>query len=322
MQTYPTLSQYWTENKDLATASIKQRTASVYTYNVERRVLPVLGHMPISEIKKSNVRRLIKELESQGLSHSSISDHLSPLSRLLEVAVDDEIISVNPARNLRRRKPVKARPTSRALTTEELADFLSRVPAGHYRRICAALAFTGMRLGEVSALTPADIDLEKGIITVSRSVSPDIHGKLVEGTTKTGKTRAVPIIPAFRPYLLEAMDGVGDDERIFVGPRGGTLDSSNLARAINLRAWREEVKKFPKGEPKLHIHDLRHTVLTHLFYAGVPANVVQSVAGHSSLDVTMLYTQADIGAAKQAGDLFGVYLQKSIPDNLGENYGK
>lgn len=321
MEQCPTLAQYWAENKELATEYIKPRTASVYARDMERRVLPVLGETPITDIKKSNVRRLVKRLEDQGLSYSTITDHIAVLSRTLEVAVDDDIIRVNPAHGLRRRRPANSRPTARALTTGELADFLSRVPAGHYRRICAALAFTGMRLGEVSALTPMDIDLEKGIITVSRSVSPDIRGKLSEGTTKSGKVRAVPIIPAFLPYLLEAMEGVADNERIFIGPRGGTLDSSNLTRSINLRVWRDDVKKFPKGQPKLHLHDLRHTALTHLFYAGVPANVVQAVAGHSSLDVTMGYAQADIGAAKQAGELFGSYLEKSIPVNLGENHG-
>lgn len=321
MGTCPTLSEYWQDNRDLAVNGVKARTALVYERAMEKRVLPVLGDKSLDKIRKSDIRRFLMILEQSGLAFSTQTDHVAVLSRLFEIAVDDDLIGMNPAHKLRRRRPKNVHPTSRALSLQELALFLDKVPSGPYRRICAALALTGGRLGEINALTPADVHLERNVIIIARSVSPDGHGKPVEGLTKSGKVRAVPILPQFRPVLIEAMEGKSLDERIFTGPFGGTLTSSNLIRAIGLREWRDEVKRFPRGEPPLHIHDLRHTALTLMFEAGVPANWVQAIAGHSSLDVTMLYTGANEKAAVKAGELFGGYLEKSIQLSLEENHG-
>lgn len=315
----PTLKEFWVANRDLATDGVKPRTAAIYVRAMERRVLPVLGDRPLDVIRKSDVRRLLLGLERAGLSFSSQTDALAVLSRLFEVVVDDGLLVANPARGLRRRRPKDGMPTARALTPGELVAFLEHCPDA-YRPVVAALAFTGCRVGEAAALTPADVDLERGVIVVSRSLSPDVHGRLVEGETKSGRARAVPVLPQLRPFLVAALDGTGMDERVFVGPSGGALNSSNLSRGIRLREWRDEVKHFPAGEKPLRLHDLRHTALTLMFQAGVPANVVQAVAGHSSLAVTSLYTGANEAAAVAAGEAFGVFLEKSTEVTSGVSH--
>lgn len=149
----------------------------------------------------------------------------------------------------------------------------------------------------------------RGLSRVARSLSPDPTGKLVVGDTKSHRDRVVPILPQLGSVIEEAADGKGVHDLLFTGPRGGALDSGNLARSIGLTAWRETVRVYPPGEKPLHIHDLRHTAATLMCRAGIPVHEVQMILGHSSLAVTQIYARANDEAALRAGKRFGEFLR-------------
>ena len=116
-------------------------------------------------------------------------DAVALLSRLLGLAVMDGIISSNPCRSLPRArgKSLDADPVARALTDEQVArmlDLTSFHPFG--QRALAGLAFTGLRLGELVGLRWEDVNVDRGLITVRRTFSPDGHGRLQVRATKSG----------------------------------------------------------------------------------------------------------------------------------------
>lgn len=107
-------------------------------------------------------------------------------------------------------------------------------------------------------------------------------------------------------------EGKGPHELLFPGPRGGYLNSKNLSRAIGRFEIRDTIKQFAPGEPSLHWHDLRHTAAVMLFHAGLSAQDVQAILGHSSLAVTQMYANTRSDAAKRgAVALSAFYAPKS-----------
>lgn len=303
----PTLNSIWDEYQELILADVTERTAYVYTNAWRRRVRDDIGALPVTSIGRLTVKQAWARWDK---SASTKNDALAVLSKTLEVAVDAGLITTNPARSLKLKRRTGKSPAGRALSREELDRFITFTPEGHYRRIIEALAYTGCRLGEIAALTASDVELERGLIRVARSLSPNSNGKLVMGDTKSHREREVPILPQLRKTLTAAMKDRKPHDLIFTGPRGGALDSGNLSRSIGLKKWRDHVRVFPPGAPRLHLHDLRHTAATLMCGAGVPTMVVKDILGHSSLAVTELYARANEAAVLAAGETFSLFLAK------------
>lgn len=291
-----TLEQWHEKYWPTIAASVRPATGRSYDIGWRLRVQPALGRRRLDAITSPMVESAMLEWTGGA---SSKNDALAVLSRLLDAARRARIIDHNPAREVRRpsmRESIS--PTSRALTVDEVKRLLDLVPDGVYRRFVAALCFTGMRAGEVTAVRVRDVDFTRGIIHVSRSFSPGVHGELIEQSPKSHKERAVPLTRALRPHAEAAARGKAPDDLLFAGPEGGRLTNHNLRRAVD---W--ELVRKTLGRPELRVHDLRHTFATILFDAGATAPDVQAVLGHSSLQVTERYSRAREGVASRAGDV-------------------
>jgi integrase len=264
------------------------------------RVDPTLGAVPVAELRPLVI---LNAQASWGGVASTRNDARALLSRLLDYAVLDELIATNPMRSLPRvrSKAAEADPTSRALTDEQVARMFELTafhPFG--QRALAGLAFTGLRLGELVGLRWEDLDLDRELITIRRTFSPDGHGRLEERATKSGRLRTVPLLHELLPWLdLARRAGY---PRIFTGSRGAPFDSGNLSRALRWPETRKGIAIFADGR-ELRFHDLRHTFLTRASRIGVtPANL-QKIAGHASITTTELYTRtSSVDAALAAGE--------------------
>ena len=107
---------------------------------------------------------------------------------------------------------------------------LDLVPDGPYRRFLTAMCFTGMRAGEGTALRVCDVDFDRGVIRISRSMSPGRHGEIFEQTPKSHKDRDAPLGALLRPYAEAAAAGRRPDDLHFPGPDGGRLTTHSAAR--------------------------------------------------------------------------------------------
>lgn len=265
------------------------------------RIDPSLGHVPVVELRPlviANARA------AWACEPSTKGDAVALLSRLLGLAVMDGLIGSNPCRSLPRTrgKARDADPVARALTDQQVARMLDLTafhPFG--QRTLAGLAFTGLRLGELVGLRWEDVDLDRELLTVRRTFSPDGHGRLEVRPTKSGRVRSVPLLDELRPWLDAARDA--GHEHVFTGVRGGPFDSGNLSRALRWPETRGQIATFADGSA-LRFHDLRHTFLSRLARLGVtPANP-QRVAGHASITTTELYTRSSaVEAALAVGEL-------------------
>jgi integrase len=275
-------------------SSVRPATARSYGVAWRLRVKPTLGRHRLEDITSPMIESAMVAWSGGA---SAKNDALAVLSRLLDGARRSRFIDYNPAREVKRpsmRESIS--PVSRALTLDQIRVLLELVPDGVYRRYLAALVYTGMRAGEATALRVGDVDFERGIIRVSRSLSPGMRGELIEQSPKSHKFRDVPLIDALRPYAEEAARGKRASDLLFDGADGGRLTNHNARRAVDWDELRTAI-----GRPNLRIHDLRHTFATILFDAGASAPDVQATLGHSSLQVTERYSRAREGVALRAG---------------------
>ena len=141
------------------------------------------------------------------------------------------------------------------------------------------LYWTGMREGELLALTPKDFDLENKTVTINKSYQR-LKGQDVITPPKTPKSNRVIKIPVFLAEEIEeyinALFGITDKDRLF------PVTKSYLHREME-RGCKET------GVKKIRIHDLRHSHISLLIEMGFSAVAIADRVGHESIDITYHY---------------------------------
>ncbi|MDH5497629.1 MAG: site-specific integrase, partial [Nitrospira sp.] len=156
----------------------------------------------------------------------------------------------------------------RWLTVEEEQRLLPAV-SPWLRDVMVFALNTGMRMGEILALTWAGVDLFRRTVTVFRS--------------KNGERRTIPINSIVLDVLKRkhaARSRITDV--VFHSQAGTVLDGSNIRRGLNAALKVAKIQDF-------HFHDLRHTFATRIVQAGVDLYKVQRLLGHKSPIMTQRY---------------------------------
>jgi integrase len=332
-----TLSEYGTANLKLALRGLEGKTTDPYLAGWRKRVVPSLGHLPITMITNGAVDRAVHAWISDDCSRSTVKYSLAVLVRVMEQALRDGIIDRNPARISGWQREYKLAedelddPRSRALpdwpALVTLADALVANSADQYQGWGDAVIFeacTAARIGEVSGCLVRDIDTTEWIWTVCRQTTPSpgelkdgetsaSRGDLVDKNTKGRRARQVPLIDSIRDLVLRRIDltGGNPDARLFTGPRRGRITTATLRDATS---WDEVVTKL--GYEHLKRHGLRHTGLTWMADAGVPLHSLRKIAGHGSLITTQRYLHPDRQSIADAGELLSKHLSSKTGRNL------
>lgn len=170
-------------------------TYDPFASGLRLRVLPDLGHLPVSMITAGLVDRAIDAWEGR-YGRSTVKNTVSALVLVLDEAVRDGIIGRNPAKDRARRRTmgidtgngVGANPRDLALPDVATLDLLVErtAAAGNHRSygdMVTILATTALRISEVSGLPVGDVDLERGLLSVERQTYPG-RGGLVTKQTK------------------------------------------------------------------------------------------------------------------------------------------
>lgn len=311
------LAEYGDANMDLALRGLELKTLDPYLAGWRMRVVPAMGHLAVRMVTHGVVDRALQNWIAEEHSRSTVKNTVAVLVRVMEQAVRDGVIKVNPARVTGWQKLYKQaqdellNPRALALpdweTLLRLADALVAASYDHYRGwgdVVLFAACTAARIGEVSGCRIADIDTDQWVWTVQRQTTP-APGGLTDKGTKGKRARKVPIIEEIRPLVAQRILSAGPDPdaRLFTGPRGGRISTAVLRDATH---WDEVVTKL--GYEHLRRHDLRHTGLTWFADAGVPVHVLRRIAGHGSLVTTQRYLHPDVRSITAAGTALSAHL--------------
>ena len=157
---------------------LKDNTYNNYKYMYRQFVSPALGREKVSSIKKSDIKRFYNRvLEIDGVKLSTADNIQTVLHQVLQVAVDDNYIRINPSDNALKELKLSHNYDSdkrMALTVEQQRLLMSYLDESemfkHWRPIITVMLGTGMRAGEVTGLRWKDVDLENGTIDVNHTL--------------------------------------------------------------------------------------------------------------------------------------------------------
>lgn len=158
-------------------------------------------------------------------------------------------------------------------------------------------AYTGLRIDEIAALRPRDLDFEAEVVIVQASIVL-LTQKMMEEmgsktrfyrkVTKTDEIRRAPLVPSLIPELKAlAASRKSKYDDLFQMPSGGTLDHNNI-----LADWLKPAAA-AIGVPELRFHDLRHTFMNLGAKKRIPPKTMQAWAGHKRKSTTDLYYHED-----------------------------
>lgn len=326
---------------------LKDNTFQNYKYMYNMFVRPNLGKARVSTVKKTDVKRFYNMLaDERGLQASTIDSVHTVLHQVLDMAVDDVYLRVNPSNNvLKELKQSHAFKTEkrRGLTMPEqelLLDYLQRNHTySHWYPIIAVMVGTGLRVGEVTGLRWCDIDLDEGTIDVNHTLVYYDH-RNSEGkkgcyfNINTPKTKAgvrqVPMLDFVKEAFIQERDYQrandiqclvtidGYTDFIFVNRFGNTQHQGTLNKAIRriIRDCNDEVLLKEEDDPVLlphfSCHSLRHTFTTRMCEAGVNVKVIQDALGHADISTT-LNIYADVTKELKKNEFVGLdmYFKKA-----------
>ncbi len=289
-----TLSEYFDHWLSAAAKPrVSERTYADYEDLLRRYIRPALGRKKLSEVRPLDVQRLYSSMQERGLSARTIRYTHAVLTSGFKQAMKWGLMPRNPAQLAE--LPRQARQEMHALSPDMAARFLAAAATDKWGVLFALALATGMRPEEYLGLQWRDVDIERAIVTVQRTlVWRRRGGGYYFGEPKTSRSRrSIPIPSSVARSLVEhrrkqnverlkAGPGYENLDLVFATPQGGPLMLQNLMRRhfkpILLRA------ELPES---IRMYDLRHSCATLLLAAQENPKVVSERLGHASITLTL-----------------------------------
>jgi len=230
---------------------------------VFKRVNERFGAQPVDKINRLHVKEYLNSLE---IKNSSRKLYLSIIRGVLDIAMDDDVLERNVAKDIRLAKDEKEE--VRPFSEEEVRKLLSHA-TGMFRNYLAIAFYTGMRSGEILGLMRSDVQSDR--ITVKRSIS---HGKITSPKT-VGSIRDIPYFENARPYI-EAQMKASASLYLF------DLEGHHLRDVSYFkRQWIRLIGK--TGIEYRKIYNTRHTFVTAMLNSGgYKVMDIARIVGHTS----------------------------------------
>jgi integrase len=247
---------------------------------------PRLGHLRLSQISRVQVAQALNAVEG---ADKTVLNKWAVLTHMLKLAAQDGHIARSPTIGVKPGKRTSHQTEEhRYLTHAEFWAVVEATPP-YWRPLVIFLGGTGLRWGELAALTVGDIDTENGLVRVTKAEKqdPDHPGQTIIGPPKTPKARRSVSLPK---EVLEAVEPLTEgrrrNERLFLPPHGGPLRHRTFYRDIWLR---KSVAESGIREPYPRLHDIRHSHVAWLIAAGVPGGLamIQARLGHEKITTTI-----------------------------------
>lgn len=238
-----------------------------------KRAVDYFGNCAIDQISTNDIQRFINDFADGGRAYKTVRAALQVISLIMDSAVLCGDIDKNPCALVTVPKGLKK--TQRELPSEAEIEKVKASVDKHFGLFAYTLLFTGLRRGELLALTDKDIDFKNKTISVNKSVYFVSNQPHIKTTKTAAGTRTVFLLDCLADKLK------GKHGYIF----GGEKLMTEMAFQ---RAWEHYVRE---SGVTVTPHQLRHAHATLLFDAGIDPKSAQLLLGHSDYKTTMdIYT--------------------------------
>ncbi|MBP3901333.1 MAG: site-specific integrase [Blautia sp.] len=300
---------YITDKKE----RIRENTWSSKEHIIRTKILPYFKDKKLSEIAPRDViawqNQLLNYRNGKGKGYSQT--YLKSLHNQLSCILNHAVRYYGLKNNAAALAGNMGKEESKEMlfwTKEEylrFADAMMDKPRSYYA--FEVLYWTGIREGELLALTPADFDFEKGTLSISKSYQR-LNGKDLITAPKTPKSNRVIRMPKFLAEemqdYIKSLYGIEPDQRIF------EMTKHFLHHEMDRGAKEAGVKR-------IRIHDLRHSHISLLIDMGFSAVAIADRVGHESIDIT--YRYAHLFPSKQSEMAEKLDIQRSDKNSESED---
>lgn len=249
-----------------------------------------IGDLNIKDITSEDIQEFLNN--NKDLSNSYIKKLYEQFNQAYEYALRNKYINENPMDDVIKPTSDKKDKEVRALTIteeKELSDYLlsTTLKSDRLKNVYLIQMYMGLRIGEVLALNKKDIDIDKQLIFVNKTLTTGKNDEVILGdTTKTyAGNRSIPI-PNFLINILKEQLEISEfnkDNFLFLNDNenfiGDSACNSNLKRILK--------NKLNWSIDGISTHTLRHTFATRCIESGVNAVVLQRLMGHTDISITL-----------------------------------
>ena len=275
---------------------VKQSTYSTYVVLIDKHIEPFFGEK--TEILEKDVQEFVFKKLNENLSQKSIKDMIMILRMIIKYGVKykmipyQEIDVVFPTEREKKELEVLSISDQKKIINYVKSN-LTFKNLGIYICLC-----TGLRIGEICALTWNDIDVEQGTLIVGKTIQRTYNYEkncteiIVDAPKTINSYREIPLTSELVKVLKPLKRVMNGDYYII----------SNDLRPIEPRTYRNYYKKFLENLniPFIKFHGLRHSFATRCIEGNCDYKTVSVILGHSNITTTMnLYVHPNMEQKKK-----------------------
>ena len=265
-------------------STVKQSTYAQYYNRLNKHILPYFGEMYCSHITQKELTEFVdsRAFAATPLSPKTMKDMLSIIKLVLSQSEMPHLLDFNGIKIKDTSSNIRVLSMSEQKCLEK--ELLSKMTL---KKMGVMLSlYTGIRVGELCALTSKDVDLQRGVLHINKTIQRmtniggDTKTKLVVDTPKSHKSiRDIPlpsfIIELVTPFYNDAQTAnfLTSSDKYVVEPRSMQRFFENLAKKLGLL--------------NVSIHTLRHTFATRYIECGLDVKSLSELLGHSSVNITL-----------------------------------
>ena len=253
---------------------LRPGTAMNYRLIIRKHLVPFFGEMRLEEITTMDIQSFYNQ--HSDMAHSSVRCMGIVLHGIFESAIEDGLCTTDPTRS-KRLTMSRKKVTREALSLEDAQDIINHLDRLELKDkvLVALLIFTGIRRGEALGLQWSDIDYDRKVIHIQRSVRHVGNRGYIGPTKSSAGVRMIPLEPQLERILLECKPS-------------GTYVLGNgefpITEMTYKRGWERICRTINMHGATAHV--LRHTYIT-MAAAHLDIKTLQTIASHADISTTM-----------------------------------
>ncbi|MVX62272.1 tyrosine-type recombinase/integrase [Clostridium chromiireducens] len=283
---------------DDAKTRIRSTTLNNKTELINLKILPYFSELIVSEITPNHIRKWQNELKKSSYSDTYLKAINNQLTAIFNFAIKYFNLASSPTLKAGSMGKKNAE-AMQFWTVDEFKSFIGYCKDNKLELAYKILFWTGIRRGELLALTYNDIDLENRLISINKTYTKIKNTDIINPPKTAKSKRMISISESLANDIREYYDTLYDfkpSERIF------EFSLSRLRHSLNSICKKNEIKR-------IRVHDLRHSHASLLIELGFTALAISERLGHEKVQTTLntyshLYPNKDMTIANKLDDLY------------------